>query len=482
MVSCSPRSASVPPWAPPLLAVGSSSTATIESLKVQVPSLLNRAGIPGLALAVIANNHVAWSGGFGVADTKTLQPVSASTIFEGASLGKPVVATVALQLVETGQLNLDRPIARDFEDPDFANDALYKRVTLRHLLSHSAGLPNVRLWPPLKIYFQPGDHFSYSGVGFSVVQHLVEHVTGELLDAVASRLVFGPAGMTNSSYVWQARFDGRAAVGYTEDGKPMPKRKPTTAFAPASLQTTAEDYGKFLSALLGGRLLPAPALTQMLTQQIAVTPGCVECLGPAASEPSSTVFWGLGWGLDRATNGQSVWQWGDNDAFRAYAVMLPERKAGLVYFANSQNGLAVRNDLVSHVLGGEHPDWDCVKYDQYDSPTTVAKKSIQAAFAKSSQAGAAEYQRQKAAGHVPADETYLDLLGFKMLNQRSPQAAIAVWELEAQEFPKSWHAYDSLGLAYRMVNERDRSLSNYRRALALNPSDENAKKALAGDQ
>src|ERR1700687_1006421 len=71
----------------------------------------------------------------------------------------------------------------------------------------------------------------------------------------------------------------------------------------------------------------------------------------------------------------------------------------------------------------------------------------------------------------------LDLLGFKMLNQRSPQAAIAVWELEAQEFPKSWHAYDSLGLGYRIVKDPDRSLTNYRKSLTLNPPDENAKKA-----
>jgi tetratricopeptide (TPR) repeat protein len=142
------------------------------------------------------------------------------------------------------------------------------------------------------------------------------------------------------------------------------------------------------------------------------------------------------------------------------------------------SGLALRDDLVGHVLGGDHPDWMFVKYDQFDSPVAAAKRSIEAAFLRDEQAGIAEYEKQRATGFSLPDESWLDLLGFKILNKKSPQAAIAVWELEAREFPNSWHAYDSLGLAYMILKDHDRSIANYKKALALNPNDANAKKAL----
>ena len=473
------RGPAPPPWPPPLLAPNGSAKAITESLKVQMPAMLERAAVPGLALAVLADG-VVWSGGFGVADDSARRPVDAQTIFEAASLGKPVLAAIALRLVEDGKLDLDRPIARDYQDPELAKDPLYPRITLRQLLSHTSGLANLRRGQPNVVHFPPGDHFSYSGVGFLTAQRLIEKVTKQPFDAVAARLVFEPAGMTNSSFVWQTRFEDHTAVGHDENGHSTQKRRPSVPFAPASLHTTAEDYGRFMAALVDGKLIHQPRVAEFWTEQVAVTPTCVECPGAVGPERSSRVFWGLGWGIDRTPDGPAIWQWGDNEVFRSYAVLWPAKRAGLVYFTNSVNGLALRNDLVSHVLGGEHPDWEFVKYDQYDAPNVLAMKSVQAAFAKDPSAGAAEYRRQKALGHAPTDETALDLLGFKFFTQHHTKTAIAVWELEVQEFPKSWHGYDSLGLAYRVTGEPERSIASYRKALAINPADEDAKKALAG--
>jgi tetratricopeptide (TPR) repeat protein len=184
----------------------------------------------------------------------------------------------------------------------------------------------------------------------------------------------------------------------------------------------------------------------------------------------------LGWGIDNTSQGTSVWHWGDNDVFRSYVVAWPARKTALVFFTNSVNGLSLRNDLVSHAAGGDHPDWDFVKYDQYDSPIVVAAKSIQTAFARNPGDGVAEYKRQKALGVVSADS--LDLIGFRFFSQRQPNTAIAIWELEAQEFPRSWHAYDNLGLGYKVIGDSERSTASYRKALEINPSDEAAKRAL----
>jgi CubicO group peptidase (beta-lactamase class C family) len=479
--ACSPTPpATLPPWPPPQLSAGGDPSQTIAALAIQMPPMLDRAAVPGLSMAIVSNAELRWSGGFGVADTRSHLPIDKATIVEAGSLGKPLLAVIALALVEAGKLDLDAPIARWYTDAELGKDPFYRRVTLRQLLSHTAGLTNMHANQAQTIHFPPGDHFSYSGVGFLLAQRLIEKVTGESFDAVAARLVFGPAGMTNSSFIWQRRFDDHTATGHDALGQPMQKRRPSMAFAPASLQTTAEDYGRFVAALLAGKLLGSPMLDAMWKTQVAVTPSCVECAGPVPPQRSPDVFWGLGWGIDKTSQSTSVWHWGDNDIFRSYVVAWPAKKTALVFFTNSVNGLGLRSDLVSHVAGGEHPDWDFVKYDQYDSPVVMAMKSIQSAFGRSPDDGVAEYKRQKALGLMSADESSLDLLGFRFFSQRQPQTAIAIWELEVQEFPRSWHAYDNLGLGYKAIGDTERSIANYRRALAINPSDDTAKRALAG--
>jgi len=466
------------PWPPPQLAAGGDPAATIAALKTEMPAMIQRAAVPGLSMAILANGAVAWSGGFGVADVRTHRAMTGATIVEAASLGEPVLATIALSLVESGRLDLDSPIARWYADPNLKTDARYGRITLRQLLSHTAGLGNLRANQPEAIFFSPGDHFSDSGVGYLVAQRLIETVTGEPLEQTAVRVVFRPAAMADSSFVWQPRFDDHTAIGHDAAGQPMPKRRPSVAFAPASLQTTAEDYGRFLAALVNGRLIGPPMLGEMWREQIAVTPDCVECLSTANGR-STTVFWGLGWGIDRTADGVEVWHWGDTDIFRGYVVLYPAKKSGLAFLSNSVNGLSLRDDLIGHIAGGTHPDWDFVKYDQYDSPMVAAANAIQNAFMRDPVAGAAEYQRQKALGLVSKDETTLDTLGFRFFTQRLPRTAVAIWELEAQEFPQSWHPYDNLGLGYKVLGDADKSLANYRKAIAINPSDPAAKRALS---
>ncbi len=109
----------------------------------------------------------------------------------------------------------------------------------------------------------------------------------------------------------------------------------------------------------------------------------------------------------------------------------------------------------------------------------MALKSIQSAFESSAAAGEAEYRKQKTLGRVGSDYSTLELLGFRFFAKQQPKTAIAVWELEVREFPAAWRAFDSLGLAYRMQGDRERSIASYQRALGINPADDTAKKALA---
>ncbi len=182
------------------------------ALTRDIPRLIRDADIPGLSMAVVRNGRVVWARAFGTVNDSAQTPVDTETIFEAASLSKPVFAYLVLRLVDRGELDLDRPLADMLPYPRLAHDDRYKRITARMVLSHGTGLPN---WggERLTLRFEPGSAYGYSGEGFVYLQKVLERVTGRPLDALARREVFQPLGMTRSSYLWQERFDGNAAYG-----------------------------------------------------------------------------------------------------------------------------------------------------------------------------------------------------------------------------------------------------------------------------
>lgn len=167
-----------------------------------VPSRRQRAGVPGVAVAVVRDGEIVFVRGYGVADLLTRRPVTPRTVFEVASHSKPVTAYAALRLVAQGALELDTPLAGLVDEPFLPPSPESDRVTLRQVLSHSSGLSNlgVGLLTDRHLWFPPGDHFSYSGHGYSYLGRALEDVTGEPLAAHLEHAVLEPLGMTRSGY------------------------------------------------------------------------------------------------------------------------------------------------------------------------------------------------------------------------------------------------------------------------------------------
>jgi CubicO group peptidase (beta-lactamase class C family) len=151
----------------------------LAELEQQILALLDSGGIPGLSIAIANDSGVVWSRGFGVRSTETDAPVDANTVFEAASLSKPVFAYAVLQLVDQGVLDLDTPLADYYEYEHIAHDERGSSITARMVLTHTTGFPN---WRPrggdLTIGFEPGSEFSYSGEGFGYLQLTVMDLTG----------------------------------------------------------------------------------------------------------------------------------------------------------------------------------------------------------------------------------------------------------------------------------------------------------------
>jgi CubicO group peptidase (beta-lactamase class C family) len=328
------------------------SGATIQQLEKDVPELMKKGGVPGLAIAVIRGGKTTWLHGFGMKEVKTGQPVTGETVFEAASLSKPVFAYGVLKLVEQGKLGLDVPLTAYLPKPFVAGDERLAKITARIVLSHRTGFPN---WPAddgsVSIYFTPGARFSYSGDGYIYLQRVVEQITGKSLNQYMTEAVFTPLGMTSSSYVWRPDFDALTATGYDSDGKPTELWKPTEAGAASSLNTTAKDYAVFVEAVLTGKGLKPATLREMETPEIALDPACRICIKHEPKQLSKNLFWGLGWGIERKDGTDALWHWGDNGSFKGFVMADPKTKSGVVMFANSENGLEVAKPVVDETMG-----------------------------------------------------------------------------------------------------------------------------------
>jgi CubicO group peptidase (beta-lactamase class C family) len=325
--------------------------ATISQLENDVPELMKKDGVPGLAIAVIRGGKTAWLHGFGLKEVKAGQPVTGETVFEAASLSKPVFTYGVLKLVEQGKLGLDVPLTTYLPKPFVAGDERLVKITARIVLSHRTGFPN---WPGddgVSIHFTPGERFSYSGEGYIYLQRVVEKITDEPLNEYMTQAVFTPLGMTSSSYVWRPDFDALTATGYDSDGKPDKLVKPTEALAASTLNTTAKDYALFVEAILNGNGLKPATLREMEAPEIALDPECRICIQHEPKQLSKNLFWGLGWGIERKDGTDALWHWGDNGSFKAFVMADPKTKSGVVVFANSQNGLEVAKPVVDEAMG-----------------------------------------------------------------------------------------------------------------------------------
>src|SRR5580658_7822827 len=190
--------------------------ATEAVLAKDIPALMEKAGVPGLSIAVIRGGKTVWVESFGVRNQETKKPVTDDTLFNVGSLSKPVFAYGVLKLIDAGKLKLDEPLAPYLPKEFTEGDPRFKQITARLVLSHRTGFPN---WPgdgkPLTIHFTPGEKFSYSGAGMVFLQKAVERITGKPLEDYMQEAVFGPLGMKHSSYVWNAAFENEVAVGYS---------------------------------------------------------------------------------------------------------------------------------------------------------------------------------------------------------------------------------------------------------------------------
>ena len=280
----------------------------------------------GMAIAVIDDGRVAYVNAYGTRNAKG-DPLQTDTVMYGASLTKTVMAYTTLTLMDQGKLDLDAPLADYLERPltsygegqahlakygpyrDLAADERWRTITARMALTHSTGFHNFWFIEPdqkLRIHFDPGSRYSYSGEGFSLLQFAIEQgarTKGLGLDVKAlTDAIFVRLGMARTSLQWRPDFRPNLADGWNDKGEPLAHDERSNVRVAGSMDTTISDLAKFIAALVRGDGLSKAARAEMVKPSLHIGtahqfPNFAPYLPKAEQRPDLAA--GLGWSCSK---------------------------------------------------------------------------------------------------------------------------------------------------------------------------------------
>ncbi len=345
-----------------------------------VTRLMKAAEVTGVALALLNNGEVAYQKAYGFRDAEKNLPLTVDSNMSAASFTKVAFAHMVMTLVDEGAFDLDKPVYQYLPKPlpeypdytDLAGDPRYKLITARILLSHTSGLPNWRWFEDdrkLRIHFQPGSKYAYSGEGIALLQLVVEAITKKTLEELMQQRVFQPLDMTHTSMVWQASFENNFANGYDEYGRSLGPQKRKMAGAAGSMQTTVADFAKFVRAVMQGKGLRAKTWQQMLTPQIAInSKHQFPTFDEETTEENKAIrlSYGLAWGLYWTPYGRAFFKEGHDDGWRNYLACFEKQQIGIVIMTNSTNGEGIFKELLETLLHNNYTPIEWEAYTPYD--------------------------------------------------------------------------------------------------------------------
>ncbi len=343
----------------------------LPAIDAETRRLMSEEDVKGLALAVIDGGEVVHTAAYGLRNVERRLPLTPDTVMYGASLTKPMIAYLVLQLVDEGSFDLDRPLAAylpkplpDYEEfADLATDERWRLLTARHVLNHSTGFANFR-WieddGKLRFRANPGARYGYSGEGFYILQLALEEGLGLALEAEAQRRIFGPFGLTRTSLQWRADFADDLADGYAIDGAFEPHDERLRPSAAGSMDTTISDQSKLWSAVIRGEGLSKDARAELVRPQLDIRsmrqfPSHLDWTDPRGPEIGLSAGLGLVTYQDDA--GLAWFKGGHNDWTGNMVVCQERRLRCIVLLSNSVRAERIYSRLVRFVLGETRTPW-----------------------------------------------------------------------------------------------------------------------------
>jgi CubicO group peptidase (beta-lactamase class C family) len=425
------------------------------------------------SILVAEKGEIIYCKAFGKANFQTGTDFTPETPSNIGSVTKQFTAVGIMILAERKKLSYDDPVSKYV--PEFSRSAHFRRITLRHLLTHTSGIPDyddlgiddsgldqkglvAALLKKEDALAKPGLKYRYSNPGYALLGIVIERVSDKRFGEFMEEEIFKPVGMDNT-FVYESRGkkNAQAAVGYGQFGQ-VDDGGPTAIPGDGGIYSTVVDLFRWDQALYTDRLVPQSVLVE------AFSPGKVE-------EGTST--YGYGWNIATETGNKYLWHQGNNAGFRAFIGRRLTDRVAVIMLTNKGNSKRLDiNAAIQNILAGK----------PYVLPKqSGAEKLYKTIHNSGIHAAMNTYNDLKNEKNSDYDlgETQLNTLGYQLLYEdKRVKDAIAILKLNATEHPASSNAFDSLGEAYRQNGERDLAISSYQTSVKLDPTNGRAAAAL----
>ena len=462
----------------------------VSKLDSKIPQLLNDFSVPGAAISIIENGEIVLQKGYGLADIEKEVKVTTKTGFNIASISKTITAWGIMKLVEEGKIDLDAPAEKyltrwKLPDSEFNPN----EITIRRLLSHTAGLSldGYGGWTPeetlptleeslngktngsgkVEIIIKPGTKYQYSGGGYTVLQLIIEEVSGQKFEEFMQEQILAPLGMTNSSFKIDHNILAASASEYDNFGEQIPFEL-FTAQAAAGLHTTIEDFTLFALANLSQN-------EHWKKEKHFFSPDIVQQM--MKPQPSTNEAYGLGYELGRGDLAGLNGHTGGNTGWQSMFKVDPNTNDGFIIFTNGGAGYNIINAVLCEWI-----NWNTGVnvWDNCNLKPSIANKIKQLIDEDGIEEVKMSYMslKQKQPNFYNFSENQLNNLGYFYLGRKEFEKANAIFKLNVEAFPNSYNVYDSYGETLLIQGFKEKAIENYTKSIKLNPGNQHGIKVL----
>lgn len=473
--------------------------AKVQKIDALLGELRREEAFSGSVL-IAEKGKIIYAESFGYANAENKTPFTAETIFLVGSVAKTVTAAAVMKLKERGKLNLNDSITK------YLPELAYKNVTLRHLLTHTSGILEyqapeiireiagkgagnrdlVKVFAGLnpKLEFEPGSRWDYSNTNYILLALVVEKISGVSFPAFVRENVFVPAGMRRSFVGLDnvpANLRKEIAAGYrftnplaqapvnveTLDGARAAYATKRNLYGAGNLYTTTGDLLKFHRALQRGRILSPKTLAETYAPQ-KLSGGENYNSFVRTNYPAKDA---LGWFVaDDESSGKIVYHPGGDIGYTSYFLRNATKDRAVIILSNIELLRHYTPTALMRILN--------------DEPFRLDVKSLAAALGREynrrgAQAMLEIFNRLKGSNLYGFVEDEINELGYRLLyDKKDPPAALEIFKLNAERFPNSYNAWDSLGEVYYQIGKLAEAVENYEKSLRLNPKNEGGRRML----
>jgi len=335
-----------------------------------IEMILQETGIPAISIAIIEDNKVVFSNGYGIKEKGKPDKVNGETLFEGCSLSKTFLVYLAYRLVDEGKLELNRPLYKYLPYKPLEYDERYKKITAKMVLNHSSGLENWQAMndpQKLEILSAPGEKFGYSGEGFNYLAAVIEVILGVDYEHYMNELVYAPLNLerTFSSFSKDGNFPLNYAIGHQTFGTKVKKMKNDIPVPAGGNHFTAKDYATLITTIFDGKHLSLDSRKTLLDTIVSLK-----------QYSSSKYFYGQGFEIMINNGDTIISQGGSNPGFKALLFYSVPTRRGFVMLTNSDRGKWIAEKISELTVKLNLKPFFEQSYQQYPSQTISLLKSF----------------------------------------------------------------------------------------------------------